>query len=277
MSVAWTTIVIVALLLPGVAFFIGLAIFERIPREVVRSNAISEVGMAIMLAIAIHTIALSTLYAFGFDLSDYVAPLATYEKLAPHNLVSQVMQRLIAGALYVLATAAAGFGGGAIAAHLVVRGTMRILATHKWIYDVIDSGRRRRVVTAYVLTTLSHEGKVLMYRGRLQEFFLTQDGKLSYIVLKNCARYYMRFDDDQPRTGEQLKLFGTKQDLRPIGSWDYLMIEGTNIANVLFDPSPEIIATDEGTEALNQAIEAIQHALRERLPKDPPSVAPDPN
>lgn len=35
------------------------------------------------------------------------------------------------------------------------------------------------------------------------------------------------------------------------------MIEGDNISNVLFDPSPEVKETDEGWVALNEAFEAL--------------------
>jgi len=57
MSVAWTTILIIALLFPGVFFFIGLSLKERFSREVIRSNAIGEVGLAILVALILHLLA----------------------------------------------------------------------------------------------------------------------------------------------------------------------------------------------------------------------------
>ena len=44
MSVAWTTVVIIALLLPGVFVFIGLSFYERFSREIIKTNAAGEVG-----------------------------------------------------------------------------------------------------------------------------------------------------------------------------------------------------------------------------------------
>lgn len=265
MAIAWTTILIITLLLPGVAVFVGLAIFERVPREVVRSNVVSEVGLAVLFAVVIHTVCISILTVFGFDLRDFAAPLALHDRLRPDVLVASIVDRLLQGVGYTIVTTLIGFGAGALLALGVVSGKARFIATHKWIYDVINSDRKGGVVTAYVMTTACHEGKTLMYRGRLQEFFLTQDGKLSYVVLRNCSRYFMTFDGDHPSTGDHVKLFGRSQDHRPLGSWDYLMIEGSNIANVLFDPSPEVKQTDAGDEALRAALEQVrQYRLRAR-------------
>ena len=132
---------------------------------------------------------------------------------------------------------------------------IRFLAKHKWIYDIIDRGRKGGIVTAFVMTTTVENGKVLMYRGRVHEIFLIADGKISYVTLKNCARFYMTFGDDAPTMGKQLELFnGDGGSRRRI--WDYLLIEGDNIANILFDPSAETIkVSDEGFKALMQALE----------------------
>lgn len=53
MSLAWAPIAIILLLLPGVFFFIGLASYERLSREIIRSSVISEVAMATAIAIGI--------------------------------------------------------------------------------------------------------------------------------------------------------------------------------------------------------------------------------
>jgi len=65
MSVAWTTVLIIALLFPGVFFFVGLFFTERFSREVVRSNAIGEVGLAILVALVLHLAAYGVLAATG--------------------------------------------------------------------------------------------------------------------------------------------------------------------------------------------------------------------
>src|SRR5574337_1041 len=95
MSIAWTTVLIICLLLPGVGFFAGYWSQERYSREIVKSAAIGEVGMAIFMAVLIHLIVLDTLYWIGgFDLSFYVKPLAYYRTTDNGILVDQVLRRL---------------------------------------------------------------------------------------------------------------------------------------------------------------------------------------
>lgn len=66
MSLAWASIAIVLLLLPGVFFFIGLASYERLSREIIRSGVVSEVALATAIAIGIHFVLISSLSLFGF-------------------------------------------------------------------------------------------------------------------------------------------------------------------------------------------------------------------
>ena len=252
MSVAWTTIAIILGLLPGVFFFIGMATYERLSREIIRSSVISELALATMIAIMMHLIAIAILSACGFRLSEFFMPLANFADAHPAQWLKPLSTMLLPVALYFIALGAVGFAFGCLVAVLVLKGPLRFLAMHKWVYDVLDVGHKGGIVTAYVMTTLVEDGKTLMYRGRVQEFFLAPDGTIAYVILKNCARFYMVLGQDGPTTSKQMKLFDGEETRRV---WDYLFIEGSNIANILFDPSPERLReTPEGTAALDQAL-----------------------
>jgi hypothetical protein len=176
-------------------------------------------------------------------------------------LAKDVADRALPLAIYTILTASSGFVLGAIIAYGVMSGWLRFLAMHKWIYDVIDADRRGGIVTAYVMTTTVEKEKALMYRGRVHEIFLGGDGKIAYVILKNCARFFMSFSGDEPMTTKQLNLFGDRQGQR--STWDYLQIEGDKIANILFDPSPETItATSEGQNALAAELARRQAVVR---------------
>jgi hypothetical protein len=267
MSLAWTPLAILVLLLPGVFFFIGLATSERLPREIIRSSVISEVAMAVVIAVAIHTISIILMSAFGFRLNVFVLPFAKYSTLQPADAIKAATDRLLPFVVYLGATTAVGFGLGCLAAFGVVSGWLRFLATHQWIYDIINANREGRFVTAFVMTTLVENNRVLMYRGRVHEFFLKNDGTLAYIVLRNCSRYHMTFEGNVLETSRQLELFGRNQARRSAGVWDRLFIDGGNIANVLFDPSPEvtITQTEEGAAALNAELSRRRAEIRQRL------------
>lgn len=255
MSVVWTTLAIIALLIPGIFFFIGLATYERLSREIIRSGVVSEVALATMVAIALHTLCLSLLSAFGFRLSSFLLPLVEYDSVSHAEIVLRLSRKLIPVVVYLVVTAMVGFAVGAIVATGIVKGWLRFLAKHKWIYDIVDRDRNGGIVTAFVMTKTIEDGKILMYRGRLHEVFLLTDGKISYVILKNSARFYMTFGTDAPLMGKQLDLFDGGSASRR--TWDYLFIEGSNIANILFDPSLETIrASDEGMQALQEALRA---------------------
>jgi hypothetical protein len=256
MSVAWTTVLIVLLLLPGLFFFVGLARLEPLPREIIRSSVISEIGLAACIAIAIHLILISILSAAGFRLSAFIQPFFEYGLAPTSQAAKAVSGRLGHLAIYVIVSGVCGVLMGYAFARAMMAGYFRVLATHKWIYDVLNENRKGRVATAYVVTTTTHEDKVLMYRGAVKEFFLTAGGTLAYVVLQNCSRFYMTFADTSPQTTQQLRL-GESQGSR-LSNWAYLMIEGENIANILFELSPKIIETKAGNAALESALNQLE-------------------
>jgi len=260
MSVAWTTIVVIALLLPGVFFFIGYSSRERYTREIVKSSAVGEIGWAVFVAITIHLLAWGGLTLGGFDLAANLKRLADFDVVPRWQIIDYIVRWIAPLGCYVLGTALAGFLAGYGLSHAIGRGALAFLATHKSINDVMRS-MQKGLVTAYVMTTTKENNRVLMYKGVLAEFYLSPEGKFIYVVLRTCSRFYMKFADDAPTTSEQLQLFGPQEGDRPERSWDYLLIDGANIANILFDPSPQIVASDKGEELLNQELDALMKQL----------------
>jgi hypothetical protein len=263
MSLAWAPLALILLLLPGIFFFIGLASYERLSREVIRSSVISEVAMATVIAIAIHFISVCILSMFGFRLSTYIAPIAEYSSIHSAEFVRGISKRLTSTVIYLGITTGLGFAAGLIVAIGVVSGPLRKLTSHRWIYDIIDADRSGGIVTAFVMTNIVEDSKILMYKGRVHDIFLSTDGKISYLVLKNCFRYCMTFKDGELITGKQLELFGARQYSRPANVWDRLLIDGSNIANVLFDSTPELKGKAEGAEVVEAAFrDALQRFRR---------------
>jgi len=259
MSLAWAPVAIILLLLPGIFFFIGLASYERLSREIIRTGVVSEVALATAIAICLHFIFISLLSTVGFRLSWFILPLAEYGRIPPSAFVQQISGRLTPAIVYLVVTTGTGFGLGWLTAVGVVSGPFRRFVHHQWAYDIVDVDRRGGIVTAYVMTNIAEEARIIMYRGRVHDIFLGADGKISYIILKDCARYYMTFRGGRLVTSRQFGLFGSQQESRPESVWDRLLIDGTNIANVLFDSSPEIRGQAEGAEILEAAFrEAVE-------------------
>jgi hypothetical protein len=263
MSVAWTTVAIIALLLPGVFFLIGLATSERYSREIVRASAVSEIAVALLVAILVHLLALGLLRLIGFDAESFFRPLIDLDTLAPEAAVHAAFERVWRVLLYVAATAVLSFILGFVTSRLVKAGPLRWLAVHKWPHDIPEGGS----VTAYILTTTADNDRALMYKGFLHEYYLDPDGTFSYIVLTGCSCYFMHFGEQSPKTGEQLAMNGPSGDLdQSIAR--FLIINGDNVANVVFDTAAGIDpgVSAEGVEAeLSRALSEANSASQAKM------------
>ena len=244
-------------MLPGVAVLLGIAAPERYSREIVKSTAIGELALAVFAAIIIHSISILLIQIFILDPLDVLRPLIVFETQAKVILVWPLVKATLPKlAAYMVATSAGGFAAGFFLAKLIQSGFLGGFATHNWVYDVVRYSKGKKgIVTAYVMTKTVENDRALMHKGRLAEIFLREDGNISYLALKNCRRFYMKFDD-LTTTGQQLKLFETAKDGYSFDEWNYLMIGGDEIANVLFNKSPDIIENSEGLKALEAALQA---------------------
>jgi|ERR1700674_362777 len=246
MSIAWTPVVVILFLLPAVAFFTGLWGRERQARQVLRANVISELGLAIAVAIFLHGLAWFVLWLppIHFDLAAYITPF--WDGVLPGSYL--LVDYLRGLWWYVVLTTAGSFCLGLFFSNSIVSGALRFLATHKLAYEILkrhkDGGG---VLTVYVMTNIVENKRVLMYRGQFDDFYLDQNGNFSYLVLANCKRFFMNMGAKIPRTTKQTPLFADKN--RPAGQWNYLVISSEQIANVLFDREPYNI-TDTGVEKL---------------------------
>ena len=265
MTVAWTTLLVILLLLPGVGFFIGYWSQERYTRQIISSTAIGEVAMAFYVAVVIHFVALSILHAVaGFSLFFYVQPLIDFDTEPRRVLLDQIKNRIDGIVFYVIFTCALAFFAGLITARVAMFGFLRqYLATHGWAYDLVRGKRgthnffsyekeKKRIVTTHVLTKSIENNRAIMYAGHLEDFFLDSSGSFSYIVLKNCSRFYMTFDQASPITTGHVPLLSDPDHAGR--AWEYLVIQGSDIANVLFDPLGESITGR--TQAAVQALDA---------------------
>ena len=247
--------------MPGVAFLIGFATPERHAREVVRTSAVGDIGRAVFAAILLHAVALAAAVFLGFNLRGLMRAILLLEEGGSIALRAQVAATWIAKSIvYVILSTLIGFALGIAAARFVVSGWLRTLATHRWVYDVLKFGTDRGgLVTAYVLTTTAENGRALMYKGVLSEFFLTPDGQVAYLMLRNCRRFFMRFDVDHPVTTQNISIFDGAAGEQPTPGWNYLLIQGTSVANVLLERSEAVSAIPRGRAALNRALDDMRH------------------
>lgn len=271
MSIAWGSLVLLVVLLPGVLFFVGIYWPEQFTRESEPRSPLGQLAGALLVAFVVHGLAYTVFTSFcGSWLPcisikglldvvnlDPTAPAAT-------ATVDETVRRFRWWIfLYVLATAAAGIGLGGVYGWLIVSRKIRHFSRHRWIYDLSIDG----LTYAYVLTHVRHDDRILMYKGFLRAFGLQQDGKFSYIVLSDVTRMYLVLGKDASSTSasEVQKMIGAStpgevvlpsEPTRPKKRVQSLfVIEGEDIANSVFD----ILETD--ARALDR--EALRDLVRQ--------------
>lgn len=255
MSIAWSGIVLLVLLLPGFLFFVGLYFPEKFTREAAERSPLGQLAGTVLIAFVVH----SSLFLLNSAACGSVIPcIRLDEVLSAIALDSsrgpQVIQSVARSLeedpvwifLYVLLAGVLGTAAGWATGLSVVNGRFRFLAQHRWVYDLKVEDQDVLTV-AYVLTKVNHQGRHLVYRGFLKAFGLQRDGRFSYLLLTNVVRYYLvleetapvttsprdwivvgrgaEYDRELPGTGRP----GRKRDL------SYFAIEGEDISNVIFD------------------------------------------
>jgi hypothetical protein len=263
-SFAWTTLAVLALLLPGIAFFGGLYSSDRFPREFGRNNPFMDIGLSIFAAAVIHfgvvLVALTALSQVD-ALSPAGALSAVVETLrAPANNYERLVWLIVASMAYLVATPVLAFGVGRAAATPMFSWLVRNMARHQWIRELTATQQRASEYNkAFVVTTLGDEHHAVMYEGFLKEFFFTKDGRIAYLVLTNVARFQLQIGADGvaiDERGDRAPVPGDRQgsSARSARYPPLLVIEGSSIHNVVFESVGDLDVQREDTEALNAAV-----------------------
>lgn len=276
MSIAWTTVVLLIFLLPGILFFVGVYAPERLSRDAAPRSPLGQLAGVVLAAFITHALFYLVLQGIGSLVSSWhridlvyvfaALQLVGADRIGVDQLAAHVDQHAWQIILYVLLTSAAGFGVGLLTGRSMLQGKLRGLATHGWIYDLIAAARDGGWVHVFVLTHIRYDNRVLMYRGYLKEFYFSPEGKISYLLLKDCQRYYLMFGPETVTTSERQnwREVGASnvprdQERAPAKQWSYLMIEGDDIANIVLE---KYQAT-----SIRDGVQVLKEELRKMKPR----------
>ena len=266
MSLAWSTVALLVLLLPGFLFFIGLYLPERISRDILPGSTLTQLGGIVFIAFLIHATLYVLLSIFNFpwlpridlDLVLKVFNSENYAKESQQQLSQNIEEFSSWILIYFINTYLIGFFIGFFTGKLIVLGPLRFLAKHGWIYNLIEVNKDAYTL-AYVLTNIRVDDRILIYRGFLNEFCFTKEGKISYLALTNCSRYYLKLGKKKPETSAQRDwiVIGTTSDNQGNDflfekQWSYMVIEGEDIANVVFDRYTMLLSKIEIKQLINE-------------------------
>lgn len=291
MSLAWGSLVLLLVLLPGVLFFVGLYFPEKFTRDASERSALGQLAGVLLIAILVHGVLynvsplLCGKYLPCIDIRLFLRAL-TLDK--PENSSLPAVADNIAenrGWIlgYIALSSLFGTGLGWLTGTRVVAGGLSFLTQHRWAYRLSVGDE---LTTAWVLTGIQDGSRVLMYRGFLHAFHLKRDGTFSYVVLEHVRRGYLELGADGPSASRGGKWPAMGQSTRAAEKralassrrqYDETLfaIEGEDIANIVFDRyrvgfSLQIrdTAIDAAIRVALQNYDAIHKAARERIDQE---------
>lgn len=267
MSIAWSTIAFLVLLLPGFLFLVGIYLPENFTRETAPKSALGQLAATVLIALFVHgsVYAISQSLPFGWlpniDLEE-VLHLLQVEPL-PHSEFQSIVLGIeryrvwILG--YVLATSGLGLLLGRELGCLIVSGRLRGLAEHAWVYDLRLEGieERQAGLAVLCLSFLTRLGSGLRSGlGKVKRWLATMlpanlrilGGKLLRRLQRTRIQTVsVAYALTDTMHGERyllyrgfLKAFGLSKDGRP----NYLVLSNTLRAYMLLGESESSTSTE---------------------------------
>lgn len=249
MSLAWGSVLLLVVLLPGVLFFVGTYVPEKFTRDAADRSPIGQLAGILLVSLAVHgaLFIIAPLYCgvipcVNVEMFLRALTLEKGDTALIRRVADNISDNRFWIGLYIAVSALIGFALGWCTGHLIIRGKLGFLVQHRWAYKLsVD-----KLTTAWVMTHVREGPRVLAYRGFLRYFHLKRDGTFSYVVLENVRRGYIELADDGPRASDsgswpvmgQSTRLRDRLEQRSEGrryEESLFAIEGEDIANIVFD------------------------------------------
>jgi hypothetical protein len=200
-SLAWSSVVILVLLLPGFFFYGGLYMPEQFARDVTPRNPLGALAATVLVAFVSHAVLtfaaplvhLPVDWETVLDAIQLAQPRPGERVTSLHRVAAAYEGHAGAVVAYVISSCVFGWAIGLAVGWGVVSGRLRLMVKHSWTYG-FKPGSRGQVPYAHVLTNVEHGGNVLQYRGRLLYFNLNADGTFAYVVLALTEQRFLIVD-----------------------------------------------------------------------------------
>ena len=271
-AVAWSTAVLLVVLLPGFAFILGTSTAEPFSRDATPRSPLAQLAVTVFISLFIHA-CLIPLCAWASCWIPLVLPpdlklamgalLAVSDPKSIDNLATNFASNSLRILVYVIVASCLGFISGYLfIAWKIRRGKGTSLVEHGWLYPAAFSsaGSVHRSVV-HVLTSTCHEGRQLMYLGSLRSFGLRADGRFAYMVLGLPRKFFLDLATDDLQTSKETPAIKGSG----IGA-ESLYVDGDSIVNVFFSRTTlfKTASIEASIREIVQGIERIRKSIVQR-------------
>jgi len=276
-SLAWSTVAFLVLLLPGFCFLAARYFPEGFTRETATKNPLAQLAGIVLVSLLVHGLFYLALgdcsrtpHCIRLHYVFTVLQLSGADAASLREVALNIEQNRFRIFGYTMLASLGGAILGVVWGTGVVKNWkgFRRATQHQWVYRI--RRQANQITFAYVLTDIQQDNRRLLYRGLLSDFALKDDGNFSYVVLEQPVRYYLVLTELKPVTSTDLPAIGATNPLAGVSgpkSNSFLLIEGGNIKNLVLDTYL--------LEVTEDSLEAVDAALRRTGPIAP-EVASDP-
>lgn len=231
-SLAWSTILLLVLLVPGFAFAVGFSAPAGYGRDATPRNPLAALTLTVIVAVFVHAIMslvlgkvaertqTPSLRVEWGKVADAVQlpspPAGATPDIKDGDTAAERVGRELSGhgwqiALYVVGSALAGLVLGFYAGKPFAEGRWSHLQEHPWASRIRTAETRNAsaINYAHVLADVSHQGGQLLYRGRVMYFSLRNDGSFASIVLAATEQRMLDLTGNAPRPGPRRSIGGS--------------------------------------------------------------------
>ena len=293
-SLLWSSVFLVVLLLPGFFFHFGLYAPGRFSRDTAPRNPLGTLSLVVLVSVLVHGVADLTagMVVSRVDWEKVLEALnvgTAFTAQSGRRVAGYYNEARILIPLYVGWTVALGWLFGLSTGWAVVRWRIPGMTQFPWAYGLRGLDPAGGALTyAHVLSSVQHEGKVLLYRGRLQHFGLNADGTFAYIALAATEQRFLDLSRPDPYLRDRTPIGGRGVAIDvPAGSlhraWCFLLrrppprstrvvggalmiISGASIRDVVFQSEYKI--DFERAESEIARVPEAEAALHADLPAD---------
>jgi hypothetical protein len=255
LTVVWTTLATLFLLMPGFAFIAGVNVTDKNVREIVFRGTPAELAYVVAISLIVHTAFLALPIGPRTLIDHYVNWSATTsDKTAPPQWSLSIL--VFRALVYTMVAAFSGGGLGFVLGKVVAKWRWSIFIKHRWMTELLGADKGNivyaRALTMPKFETGEEQGDHAVFvEGYIRDCFFAADGTLLYLAFSSSQIRLVKLSD-----AALAAVSGTAgaPSEAPGKSTGRLLLEGRNVLMAQYERVLAAnVSSPSDLEKLNQA------------------------